>query len=388
MSVSSNSVNRLGMHRLPAPSKNKGFVIVIVLMVVFLMVTLLSYMLEKQHILIRRIANQNVSEQGYHYAQGVNAWAERVLHDDDNRQVDYLDEDWAKFGQPDDTQQSQQDDFSLNLSSQEDEEEQASIDFGIDGLEFSIIDLQSRFNLNNLANSNPTIAAGQKRIFLNLLELLEVGELEDRERLYAALVDWVDENDLEVANGVESGFYKVKQTPYHAADQKLTSVGELRYVDGFSQDIISGLKPYVTVLPVDNARININTTSAEVLASLSSVPVVDLSSVSAFLALREDEAFLGFSGGATEQAKNAIIGASPLGRVPVANMMQTNSQFFQINTKVSLGDFVYCMRTVVLRELANPNGLTAPKVSVLNRQHDTLCNQDIAPLENDDEDIP
>ena len=367
-------------------SNEKGFVIIVVLMVVFLMVTLLAYMIEKQHVLVRRIANQNISEQGYHYAQGVNAWAERVLHDDINRQVDYLGEDWAKFGKEEQEENDQIDErFSLTLSSQMDEEKPATIDFGIEGLQYSIIDLQSRYNLNNLSNPNPTLRQGQKRIFLNLLELLEIGELRDRESLYAALFDWLDENDLEVANGVESGFYTVKNTPYHAADQKLTTLGELRYVQGFTREVIRKLKPYVTVLPIDNAKININTSSAEVLSSLSSVPVVDISSVAAFLAIRADENFLGFSQAATELAKNAIIGVSPARRIPVANMMQTNSQFFQINTKVVLGDFQYCMRTIVLREMANPSVKSAPKVSVLNRQHDTLCDDEIAAPDSLDE---
>jgi general secretion pathway protein K len=369
---------------MPKPQE-KGFVIIVVLMVVFLMVTLLAYMIEKQHVLVRRIANQNISEQGYHYAQGVNAWAERVLHDDVNRQVDYLGEDWAKFGKDEEEDEQSEQRFSLNLSSQEEDKEQPTIDFGIDGLEYSIIDLQSRYNLNNLSNRNPDLRSGQKRIFLNLLELLEIGELEDRESLYAALYDWLDENDLELVNGVESGAYKIKNTPYHAADQKLATLGELRYVQGFTRDVIGKLKPYVTVLPIDNAKININTSSAEVLSALSSVPVVDIASVTAFLAIRSDESFLGFSQAATEQAKTAIIGVSPVGRGPVENMMQTNSQFFQVNTKVVLGDFQYCMRTILLREMANPNTKAAPKVSVLNRQHDTLCDDEIAVSDGLDE---
>jgi general secretion pathway protein K len=377
--------NRVSVQPIKSKSRETGFVIIVVLMVVFLMVTLLTYMIEKQHVLIRRIANQNISEQGYQYAQGVNAWAERVLHDDINRQVDYLGEDWATFGK--DPEEADQDDesFSLKLSSQKEEEEQAAIDFGIEGLEYSIIDLQSRYNLNNLNNRNPALRSAQKRVFLNLLELLEIGELQDRESLYAALFDWLDENDLEVVNGVESGFYKVKNTPYYAADQKLTSLGELRYVEGFTREVIRKLKPYVTVLPIDNARININTTSTEVLSSLSSVPVVDVSSVAAFLAIRSDENFLGFSQAATEQAKLAIIGVSPVRRIPVANMMQANSQFFQINTKVMLGDFQYCMRTIVLREMASPSAKAAPKVSVLNRQHDTLCDDQIPVQDSLDE---
>ncbi len=370
--------------------RQSGVVLVIVVAAVVLMVTLLALMIEDQHILVRRIANQKVAEQGYQYAQGVNSWAARVLHDDKNRQIDYLDEDWAKFGRPDEEDGEAEDEsFSLDVSSRadEEEEEQATIDFGFDGLEYSIDDLQGKYNLNNLGTQGePQIIAGQKRIFMNLLEILEIGEFDERERLYGALYDWIDENDLNHPNGVESGEYASKKTPYFAADQKLTSMGELRFVEGFSEEIITKLKPHVTVLPVDNARININTVSPEVMASLSNGTVSDLGSVQNFLALREDPAFLGFNASQIEQAKTAIIGVSVVPTQAVPNMLQVNSQFFQINSKVTLGDYVYCMETVVLRESVGED-LTVPKVSVLNRQHNTLCEEQSPTTTESDEDI-
>lgn len=379
------------MHKAPCKthSRQNGVILVIVVAAVVLMVTLLALMIEDQHILVRRIANQKVAEQGYQYAQGLNAWAARVLHDDENRQIDYLDEDWAKFGRPEEDDQTDDDSFSLDTSSQkdEDEEEPATIDFGFDGLEYSIDDLQGKYNLNNLAvQGEPQIVAGQKRVFMNLLEVLEIGEFDERERLYGALYDWMDENDLSHPNGVESGDYASKKTPYYAADQKLTSMGELRFVEGFSEEIISKLKPHVTVLPVDNARININTVTPEVMASLSNSTVTDTASVQTFLAQREDSAFLGFNAGQIEQAKTAIIGVSITRTQAVPNMLQVNSQFFQINSKVTLGDYVYCMETVVLRESAGED-LTVPKVSVLNRQHNTLCEEQSTTTTESDEDI-
>ena len=363
------------MKQYKSPAKQSGIIIVLVLLIVSLMITLLAFMVEKQHLLVRRVGNQSVAEQGFYFAQGVNAWAERVLNDDVNRNVDHLEEDWGKFGRPEEEPQEDES-FSLNLSSgnsaREAEEERATIDFGIEGLEYSIDDLQGRFNLNNLALKGPQLQ-DQKRIFINLLEVLEIGEFDQRERLYGALVDWIDENDLTSPNGFESGDYGTKKTPYYAADQLLGSLGELRFVEGFTEEVITKLSPYVSVLPVSSARINLNTTSAEVLASLSRSPVVDLGPVTAFLARRLEDGFQGFQGNDIQAAESAIIAVNPLRTTPITGMLQVNSQFYQINVKVVLGDYEYCMKTVVLRESATADGATTPGVSVLTREHDTLC---------------
>ena len=204
-----------------------------------------------------------------------------------------------------------------------------------------------------------------------------VEELDSREKLYGALKDWLDDGDEISANGVESGTYRSKDLPYHAADQKLVSVAELRYIEGFTTEIINLINPYVIVLPVDQAKLNINTVSAEVLASLSLAPVVELGSVHAFLAARDDPNFLGFQTTDIESAKTAVSGVSPLGNrsQPIQNMMQTNSQFFQVNTEVILGDLNFCMKTILLRENANPDSQSTPKVRVINRQYNAygLC---------------
>jgi len=374
-----------------SPKRQVGVVLIVVILAIVLMVTLLAIMIEDQHIFMRRLGNQKVAEQGYQYTQGLNAWAERVLNDDTNRTIDHLDEKWAKFGRPEEEEleEGESESFSLDRSTvaaqEEEDEEEATIDFGIDGVEVTIEDLQGRFNLNNLASKEPQLASGQKRIFLNLLELLEVGEFDERDRLHGALVDWIDENDLSGPNGFESGDYGSKRTPYFAADQKLTSIGELRFVEGFTQEVINKLRPYVAVLPVENAKININTTTAEVLSSLSSATIADTASVSGFLAQRLEPGFQGYS--QIQGAETAIIGVSTTNAQAVQGMMQVNSQFFQINAKVTLGDNVFCMESLVLRESAGPQGGTTPKVSVLSRQHNTLCEEQSQTTTNSDEDL-
>ncbi|MFT6408475.1 MAG: general secretion pathway protein K [Arenicella sp.] len=383
----------ISLRKHPRHQRQTGVVLIVVVLAIVLMVTLLAIMIEEQHIFIRRLGNQKVAEQGYQYTQGLNAWAERVLHDDANREVDHLGEKWAEFGRPDkdnDKQESQPGSFSLDRNigdTEADDEDQneATIDFGIDTVEVSIDDLQGRYNLNNLAVKEPQAAAGQKRIFLNLLELLEIGEFDQRDRLHGALVDWIDENDLSGPNGFESSDYGSKRVPYFAADQKLTAIGELRFVEGFSVEIINKLKPFVTVLPVDNAKININTTSAEVLASLNRATVSDTASVAAFLARRLEPEFQGFS--QIQGAETAIIGASIVASQAISGMMQVNSQFFQINAKVILGDNMFCLESLVLRESAGAGVVTTPKVSVFSRQHNTLCEEQ-GPIANiSDEDL-
>lgn len=359
--------------------------------IVVLMITLLALMLEDQHILIRQISNQRVAEQGQHYSRGLNAWALRVLHEDANRQIDHEKEKWAKFGRPEETASEGEDgsfslDPTLALGRDDGDEKEATIDFGIDTVEVTIDDLQGRFNLNNLvtpasddSRSRESVKPqDQRRIFLNLLQVLEIGEFEeDRVNLYSALVDWLDEGDAITGLGAESRDYQIKSTPYFAGDQPLSHIGELKYVKGFTKKIIRKLRPFVTVLPIQGAKINLNSVSPEVMASLTPGIVADTSSVSGFLAKKMQPGFQGFSPADIQEAYSQINGASP-GTSAFTNTLQVNSQFFQINTKVELGDYQVCTRTIVLRPIANPDTLSDQTISVLSREQDTVCKEEPA----------
>jgi len=336
-----------------------GVVLVLVVLAVALMATLMALMVEDQHLFVRQVANQRLAEQGVQYANGMNAWAARVLTDDSNPTVDFLGEDWALFGRPE-PEEDEDDSLSLGSSNQEEEEDEPTVNFGIDGVTGAIEDLQGRYNLNNLANPDQQFVSSQRRILLNLLGQLEIGESADRDQLVENLIDWVDENDTSRSVGLESGDYQSRDLPYQAADQKLSSLGELRFIDGFTQEVINAIEPHVTVLPVDNARININTTTTQVLASLSSTPVADTGPVDAFLAARIDENFLGFQAAQIRQAEEAIIDVSPVPQQPIQNMMQVTSQFFEIQSRVELGETVYCLQSLVLRGGATAVASTLP----------------------------
>ncbi len=366
------------------PRRQQGLVMLMVVGIVVMMITLLAVLLEDQHLLIRQIGNQRVSEQGHHYSQGLTAWALRVLHEDDNRRIDHEQEEWAKFGRPEpEIEEGEEGSFSLDSSISPDEDEESerpTIDFGIDTLEVTIEDLQGRFNLNNLvaAKKDDPPPQDQRRIFLNLLQILEIGEFqEDRNELYWNLLDWLDENDTSAGVGAESGDYQVRSTPYFASDQPLSNIGELKYVKGYSKKVIRKLLPFVTVLPVQRASLNLNTVKPEVLASLAGGAVADASQVDAFLSRKQEPGFQGFQASEIQNAQSTINLVSP-GSNSIPNMLQVNSQFFQINTKVELGDRQVCTRTIVLRNSDDRDNLRDQTISVLSREQDTVCAEEQA----------
>lgn len=364
-------------------SQQRGVAVITVMLVIALMMIMIAFFTERQQLFMRRLSNQLAQEQAYQYSMGVEQWALKIIKDDLEQNVDFWSEDWAKFGEPENTEEGENPDFSLTLSSQK-EAEKKVVDFGIDQLEYQIIDLQGRYNLNNFANENPAYIREQRAIFENLLYLLEIGNLEDRRALANNLIDWIDDNDGRIGgSSYESSDYQSKETPYYAADQEISTIGELKFVEGFTAEIITKLAPYVSALPVDSAKININTTSAQVLGALNRSIPYNMEPIQAFLAQRLIPEFGGFR--STQAAETAInqssLQSSQNGGF-IRNMLQINSDFFQIRSRVVLGKLSYCSTADVFRETIkpNPNGQAptdrkAPEFKVYRRSYQIGCDE-------------
>jgi general secretion pathway protein K len=132
----------------------------------------------------------------------------------------------------------------------------------------AISDAQGRFNLNNLAVTSGSGTPPWPGIFRKLLTSLDLNpDLTDTIR------DWLDSDSNIGPNGAEDNEYLALPTPYRAANQPLQSVDELRLVRGFTAEVVQKLRPWVTVLPVTTAVININTAPATVLSALCDVPL-------------------------------------------------------------------------------------------------------------------
>ncbi|MBU5614268.1 type II secretion system minor pseudopilin GspK [Geomonas azotofigens] len=82
--------------------------------------------------------------------------------------------------------------------------------------------------------------------------------------LTSALMDWIDEGDVGAA---ETGYYRSLTPPYAAKNAPLETVEELALVKGFTPEVVAKLKPCVTVYG-DIQKINVNTASKDVLLAI------------------------------------------------------------------------------------------------------------------------
>jgi len=127
-------------------------------------------------------------------------------------------------------------------------------------LEASLEDLQGRFNLNNLINSDGTPDPVQVQAFTQLLAMLG---LEGKWAGY--LVDWIDADIVPTTpDGAEDSVYMGQTPPYRTANRYITSASELLALPGFGRDRYVKLAPYVTALPW-NTSLNICTAPGFVL---------------------------------------------------------------------------------------------------------------------------
>lgn len=103
-----------------------------------------------------------------------------------------------------------------------------------------------------------------------LLRLLD--NLKTSRDLYDALADWVDTDETPRPGGAESNYYRTLKPAYLPHNDKFETFEELALVKGFTPEILTKLRSFVTVYgapnPMASAQININTAPKEVLASL------------------------------------------------------------------------------------------------------------------------
>ncbi len=217
-----------------------GVALVTALLVVAIAVVLATSLVDELHLDLRRTENMIHNEQTYLYTLGAENWAQAVLVQDfKDSKYDSLQENWATQLPP----------------------------MPVEGGQVAgqLMDLQGRFNLNNLSQAiNNKFDADLDR-FKRLLKELELNpELAD------AVVDWLDDDLVtRIPEGAEDDYYIGLEHPYRTANSLMVSPSELRLVKGFNQgNIFDTLAPFICTLP-ESTLININTASAEVLKSLS-----------------------------------------------------------------------------------------------------------------------
>lgn len=266
-----------------------GVALVSVLLVVALASAFASQMISRQALTVAHARQVFDGAQAREYAFGAEAYARQLLFEDwstDNT-VDTLLEAWSVPTQP----------------------------FEIEGgrIELTVADLERRFNLN--AVTAPENLQRLKRLMVHL-------ELDPN--LADAWLDWIDHDETVYGFGAEDDVYLLAEPAYRAANQTADSASAMLAVKGFTMDVHERLSPYVALLPVNELKVNVNTSGAEVLRSLGNS-----------LTIEEARALMEtpreFRDVAQAREQHAGLTGS-------AEMLTVTSAFFEVRVRVELND--------------------------------------------------
>jgi len=216
-------------------SRSRGVALIVALLVVALATVLIAGLLDRGELAHARTRNSLREAQAQSYALGLEAYAAKVLVQDQARSsgADSADSPWAVPLPP----------------------------TPVPGGTISAVmnDLDGRFNLNNLdpAQGNAGIWHDKFQLLLKALKL--------DPRLADNVTEWMNAPHAGSANS--DAFYLGQAMPYRTAQRPFLHVSELRLVKGIDGDTFARLAPYVAALP-PGTTININTASVPVLMTL------------------------------------------------------------------------------------------------------------------------
>lgn len=221
-------------------NKQKGIALITILVMVALATILAATIGQRQKFTADNTAYLMRQNQSLWYAKSAETFfSELLIEDAENAgDVDYLQENWAKPMPA----------FPVE-----------------DGyVKGQLYDESGKFNLNNLVDDSGQVNVAAKQWFERLL--VNVGLTAE---LSEAVIDWQDaDNDNVGPMGAEEGYYGGLNNAYLPANTKFYAVEELKMVRGFEGENYLKIAPYISAISVKDAKVNVNTAPAIVLASL------------------------------------------------------------------------------------------------------------------------
>jgi general secretion pathway protein K len=317
--------------------------IITALVVVALAAVLVSGMLWRQQIQIRRIENQRLVAQAQWVARGALDWTRMILRSEGDTApgITYLGGIWAVP-----IAKTKLSDFLGRIGMNDAGGGEETY------LSGSIEDAQAKFNLRNLVASPVPGAlqlnAAQVLAFQRLLTMLgydgalakrvavqmRAGLAHSATRFQTAALPGAasmpiplpggdDATDEPGLAGGDSGAFSSRRG---AAPLLMTSVDSLLDVEGFTPEMVERLRPFVTVLPT-TTPVNMNTAPAEVIAAL--MPGMSVSSAQSLVARRETVFFRNLA-----DVTLALRGAGGPGATLDANLVDVNSSYFIVHGRI------------------------------------------------------
>ncbi|WP_408380267.1 type II secretion system minor pseudopilin GspK [Paraburkholderia megapolitana] len=281
--------------------RERGAAIISALLVVALSAILVSGMLYRQQVQIRRIENQRLLAQAQWVSRGALDWTRLILRSeaDSSGGITYLGGVW---GVP--IAKTRLSDFLGQIG---EKRAQEGSDTYLSG---SIEDAEAKFNLRNLVSSPAPgtlqLDIAQIQAFQRLLTMLGInGQLAKTTAIQVRLALLHSATRFQAppltggpgstqtigggGGGDGSNFTDKPGIDDDSSDTgvpplQMTSVDSLLDVPGFTSEQVARLRPFVTVLPTATP-INMNTATAEVIAAV--VPGMNLSNAQALVARRE-----------------------------------------------------------------------------------------------------
>ncbi|AIO25492.1 MULTISPECIES: type II secretion system minor pseudopilin GspK [Burkholderia] len=327
-----------------ARGRQRGAAIITALLVVALSAILVSGMLWRQQVQIRRIENQREIAQAQWVARGALDWTRMILRSEGDTApgITYLGGIW---GVP--IAKTKLSDFLGRIGAPNDA---GGEDTYISG---SIEDAQAKFNLRNLvASPAPGVLqlnVTQVQAFQRLLTTLGYdGAFAKRVALQvrAGLLNSATRFQMPTLPG---GGTAPPVTAPVATDQQggggftddpgmtggdrgpaplmMTGVDSLLDVDGVTPEMVARLRPFVTVLPT-TTPVNMNTAPAEVIAAL--IPGMSVSSAQALVSRRETVFFRNVA-----DVQLALRGAGAPPNVTLdSSLVDVNSSYFIVHGRI------------------------------------------------------
>jgi general secretion pathway protein K len=216
------------------PNRQRGVALLVALLVVALATILIAALLDRGELTAARTRNQLRAAQAQAYAEGLEAYAARVLQQDriNGEKVDTATDAWAVPLPPTPVPGGE--------------------------IEATMSDLSGRFNLNNMSPDYPQHDIWEKKFRL-LLQALKLDP-----NLTLVVHDWMSRD---AASGSNDAFYLSQPVPYRSAKNIFFHISELRLLRGMSGAAYAQLAPHVSALP-PGTSININTATVPVLMTM------------------------------------------------------------------------------------------------------------------------
>lgn len=240
----------------PLSKHNEKGVALISVLLVFAIVTIIAgEMLSRSYLDIKKSAAIINTKQAYLYALSGEQFARQILI------RDYKESGARKISDAIPQSDSLTDNWSTLKK---------GFDINNGKLTIEILDLQGKFNLNSLRNSDGSSNREASRQFGRLLSVLKI-----KTNYVPVLADWLDKDKKRRINGAEDALYREKN--YLTANIEIADRTELRLLRGFKPRDYDILKDHVVALPQNTisganskTKYNINTMDAKLLEALSS----------------------------------------------------------------------------------------------------------------------